>query len=60
MQIDPHDLNDMLIRNGLINAAIGDACHMLTDALHALRNGHTDVTQEFIDRTITNLARLRQ
>ena len=33
---------------------------MLADALHALRDGRTHITDEFIDRTLCDLRRARQ
>lgn len=53
-----HTIDDLLRDLAAHRRAVADARSMLTDALHALRNGSPDVTDEFIDRTLVALGGL--
>lgn len=55
---DPHTIADLdAARTKAVRVAEAEVA-MLTDALHALRNGAPAVTEEFLNRAITNLTAL--
>ena len=57
---DAHTIADLdAARTRAVRVAEAEAA-MLTDALHALRNGSPAVTEEFLDRAITNLTALAE
>lgn len=53
-----HVIDDLSTVLSAHRRAVKDARSMLTDALHALRNGSPEVADEFIDRTLTSFAAL--
>jgi hypothetical protein len=52
-----HIIDDLATENARLRRAVAAAVPMLTDALHALRNGSPHVTDEYLDRTILDLTR---
>lgn len=53
-----HAVADLVEENGRMRRTVREVSDLLADALHALRNGRPDVTDEFIDRSLSRLARL--
>jgi hypothetical protein len=52
-----HTIDDIeTLRENALRTMI-EQVDLLTDALHALRNGSPDVTDEFLDRAITSMTR---
>lgn len=54
-----HIIDDLCKANARLKQDSQIIRDLLTDALHALRNGSPHVTDEFIDRSIAILARQR-
>jgi ABC-type transporter Mla subunit MlaD len=52
-----HTIDDLLTEVTRFRRHVRAQRDLLTDALHALRAGHTDVTDEFIDRVIAEQTR---
>lgn len=52
-------IDDLLQQRAATLRATDATLQLLMDGLHALRNGSPDVTDEFVDRSVIILARLR-